>query len=414
MRFSGRGWRVGYRHHWHVIGQRRLKPLHAIDASHDLVVGISSNVIDPGLGNVALDGIGVYTEALERSLNALGVTTLRIGAPLARGGGWKRPVRTNAVFGMPLAWSVAWTLLTGRPALRAAQVEEAIDVYHCTDYLVPKLRHVPVVATVYDAIPLQHPEWANPRLRGVKNLLLRKAVLSADLVIAISAAAARDIGEAYAIPPDKIRIVPLGVDDDWFHAPTAIMGREGAASGLVPGYFLFVGTLQPRKDLPTLLAAYERLSRDVRSSHQLVIVGKYGWNVADVRAHLVSARGDGRILWLEHVERTTLRALYADAAALVLPSLCEGFGLPVLEALASGIPVVCSDLPVFREVAGDLASYAQAGDPASFAEAMTAVLGNLDDASRGRRRLHARGFAWRRTALGTLGVYREAVAMRGG
>lgn len=379
-------------------------------AERTLVVGISSNVVDPAMRVGGLDGIGVYTQALERSLIAEGVITRRVGAPVAKRSGWRRPGCADVAFGAPLASTIAWSMLTGRPTPLAAQVEGAVDVYHCTDYLVPRLRRTPVVATIYDAIPLLHPEWANQRLRSIKNRLLRGAAGAANLVIAVSDAAVPEIIGAYGVPREIIRVVPPGVEEAWFASSPQIAALSSGTDRILSGCFLFVGTLQPRKNVATLLAAYDALPSAIRSSRQLVVVGKYGWGADDVRSQLLERRAAGRVLWLRHVDDATLRTLHGNAGALVFPSRAEGFGLPVLEALASGLPVVCSDLPVLREVAGDCATFVPPDDVDGLAAAMVASVEDRGSSARERRRDRARKFDWRSTALRTIAVYREALA----
>jgi glycosyltransferase involved in cell wall biosynthesis len=318
------------------------------------------------------------------------------------------PEHADLAFRLPLGWSMAATALTGIATPFASIVERAIDVYHCTDYLIPRLRRTPVVATLYDAIPLAHPEWANQRLRRVKNWLLRAGAANADIVIAISRAAVEDLVEHYKIPDDRIRIVPLGVDDEWFAAPSpsavdAICGARGVRAGC----FLFVGTLQPRKNLGALIAAYDSLPAAVRSQHQLIIAGQYGWGAEDLRAMLEARRG-GEVIWLDYVSREELHALYAIACAFVFPTLSEGFGLPVLEAMASGTAVIAADLPVLREVAGDSATFINPRDTDQLADAMNSAA----DSSPGPEtaahlRAWAQRFKWCDCASRTLAIYSE-------
>jgi alpha-1,3-rhamnosyl/mannosyltransferase len=274
------------------------------------VVGLSGNVLDTRFSGGCLDGIGTYTLALERALRDLGVTTRRVGTPRRRGASIIMPEHADLAFRLPLAWSMAATAITGIETPLSANVERAIDVYHCTDYLIPRLRHTPVVATLYDAIPLAHPEWANQRLRSVKNWLLRAGAADADLVIAISHAAVGDLVEHYRIPKARIRIVPLAVDDEWFEAPSqSTIDAICLARGVRAGCYLFVGTLQPRKNLGTLIAAYDSLPAAVRSQRQLIIAGQYGWGAEDLRAVLEARRGGREVIWLDYVSREELHAL---------------------------------------------------------------------------------------------------------
>lgn len=375
-----------------------------------IVVGLSSNVIDSALSAGSPDGIGVYTAALERALRDAGVTVRRVGAPRLGALRLRSPVEADITLPLPLVPVLAWSAITGMAAPFDRRLEGAIDVYHCTDYRTPRLRRTPVVTTLYDAIPLMRPEWGSARLRGIKNWLLRSSAATADRVIAISAAAVDELVEHYRVDRARVRVVHLGVSDDWFEQPAAEAYERLRGLGLVPGYFLFVGTLQPRKNVMALLEAYEALPAAVRAAHQLVIVGKYGWGVQDVRAALEKRRGGGRVLWLEYVDRELLRAVYRNAGVFVFSSLAEGFGLPVLEALASGLPVVASDLPAIREVAVDHATLVPPGDVEALRHAMNDAVGNArTTAADAARQAFARRYDWRTCATRTIDVYREAL-----
>jgi alpha-1,3-rhamnosyl/mannosyltransferase len=325
--------------------------------------------------------------------------------------GWKLVRSTTAPlnFPLPLPYLNAATALFGISVPFAASIEREIDVYHATDYMTPRLRATPVVATLYDAIPLAHPTWTNPRLRSIKNWLLRSCARSADAVIAISQSAVPELVDLYGIAQSKIRVVPMGVNPRWFNGPdAAVLVRVLAEHGLRAGYFLHVGTLQPRKNLDSLIDAYERLPARIRSNRQLVLVGKYGWAADALRTRLLELRQQGRVCWIDYVSEEALHALYYGAGAFVFPSRAEGFGLPVLEALAAGLPVVASNLPVLREVAGGRARFVSPDSIEEIAHAMTCVDEPQDALSASARQDHARRFSWHDCALATLAVYREA------
>lgn len=371
------------------------------------VIGLSANAIDPALTGGRIDGIGVYTRALLRALPGAGVACLPIHAPT----GFRRwPSGTDAVgFRAPLAAGIAANAVLGGTFPGARGVEAAIDLYHATDYLAPRLQRTPVVATLYDAIPLMHPGWGNPRLRALKNRVLKWAAVNADRVIAISRPAAAQVAEVYRIAVDRIRVIPLGIDDGWTAAPS----DDRVAATLLhhrlrPGYFLFVGTLQPRKNLALLVSAFERLPRARRRGRQLVIAGRCGWGSDALRDALLRRRNEGEVVWLDHVDDDRLRDLYAGAGAFVFPSLAEGFGLPLLEALGAGLPVIASDLEVLRDVGGGLASYVPAGEAEAWTAALeAAAAATPDPAAVAARVAWARGFAWSRCAASTVEVYRE-------
>lgn len=382
---------------------------HARARGRLMIVGLSSNVLESHTRFGAPDGIGTYTAELETALAAAGAEVRRIGSPVRIGMRFERPAHASLAFPLPLSYLVAAASAMHTRLPFATKVERAIDVYHATDYLVPRLSRTPVVATLYDAIPLAHPEWANPRLRSVKNWLLRRCAQSSDLIIAISHAAAEELIEHYDVSRDRIRVVPLGVHARWFERPN----DEAIAAALTRhrlnrGYLLHVGTVQPRKNLDALLAAYEMLPPGARGERQLVLVGKYGWGAETLRARLERLKAAGRVVWLDYVDRNDLPALYYAAGMFLYPSLAEGFGLPLLEALACGVPTIANDLPVLREVAGRQASFVDATKPEAIASAIALMDSSGDaDVSSHERREHARTFSWSTCALRSLDVYRE-------
>ena len=371
------------------------------------VIGLSANAVDPTLTGGRIDGIGVYTRALLRELPASGVECLPVHAPV--GMRRRRPGAEAVGFRIPLAAGIAANALFGGPFPGARSVESRIDIYHATDYLAPRLRRTPVVATLFDAIPLLQPGWGNPRLRALKNRVLKWAAVNADRVIAISRPAAAEVADAYRIAPDRIRVIPLGIDGGWTDEPA--VDRVAATllrHRLRAGYFLFVGTLQPRKNVEMLMAAFERLPRERRRGRQLVIAGRCGWGSDALREALLCRRSEGEVVWLDHVDDDCLRDLYAGAGTFVFPSLAEGFGLPLLDALGAGLPVIASDLEVMREVGGGLACYVPAGNADAWTAALeAAATAAPDPAASASRVAWARGFAWSRCAASTVEVYRE-------
>src|SRR5438105_5924511 len=360
------------------------------------IVGLSANVLDTQFTNGQLDGIGTYTLALERALVNLGVRTVRVGMPRRRRFNFIHPRNIDIAFRFPLSFSMAATTATGIATPFTSRIERAIDVYHATDYFVPRLRRTPVVATLYDAIPLAHPEWGNQRLRLVKNRILRAGAADADVVLAISHAAVDEIVLHYRVPRARVRVVPLGVDEEWFTRPSSSqIDAFCRARGVRKDCFFCVGTLQPRKNIGALIVAYDRLPADVRATHQLVIAGRYGWGAEELKADLEARRRKGDVVWLDYVSQDELRALFAIARSLVFPTLAEGFGLPVLEAFACGTPVIASDLAALREVAGSHAVFVPPGDIDRLAEAMKRMADTPPDhAALALARRRARQFPW--------------------
>jgi glycosyltransferase involved in cell wall biosynthesis len=231
-------------------------------------------------------------------------------------------------------------------------------------------------------------------------------------VIAVSRAMVPELVEHYAVPEERISVTHLGVDERWFERePDARIAALRQRYHLDRRYLLFVGTLQPRKNVARILAAFERLPPSFRAEVQLVIAGRAGWQIDELVTALRTAGNEGRVRWLDYVPAADLRSLYQGAAAFVFPSLHEGFGLPVLEAFASGVPVVCSNVTSLPEVAGDAALQVDPTDVAGLASAMEALVSDdaLAQRMRERGRDRAREFTWDRCAEGTLAVLRSMV-----
>jgi glycosyltransferase involved in cell wall biosynthesis len=263
------------------------------------------------------------------------------------------------------------------------------DVYHATNYVLPPMRRARGVVNVHDLTYLHTPAMVDPTSRRYRALVPR-SIARAAAVLALSQAVADQIEEAYA-PRVPVIPIPLGVDPHWATAaPPGDALRERL--GLPSSYLLFVGTQEPRKNLTTLLTAH----RLVPDAPPLVLAGARGWG-ADL--DLTGCITPG------YVDDDVLRSVVAGAAAVVLPSHDEGFGLPVLEALAAGTPVVASDLPVHREVGGDVVVYTPASDAEAMADALTRALAEPGDAA--ARKAHAAPFTWERTAQATREVYRQ-------
>ena len=251
----------------------------------------------------------------------------------------------------------------------------------------------PVLSMVYDLAYEVVPETVRPdylpHLRRTADRLIERS----DLVGVISQALATELTAAYPGAAERIVVLRPGPTfalqgpspDDW--------RTRLAQRGLTPGYLLHVGTFEPRKNLPRLVEAWRLLPAANRPP--LVLVGGDGWGVVDV---LRAIDAEPSVVRIPFVDDRELRALYAGAGLFVFPTLYEGFGIPVLEALSLGVPVACSDLPVLREIAGPAATYFEPSDPEQIADALSRAL-NADVSEvvrEGRRR--AQLFSWATTA----------------
>jgi alpha-1,3-rhamnosyl/mannosyltransferase len=361
-------------------------------------------MIEPGLTGGRLDGIGVYTEALLRHLPGAGCNVSAYSYPRLRG-------TVNAIsVGHPMPQSFEAASLRDLVTPRAHRVHMPADLFHSTDYRIVRM-DCPLVATLHDALPISHPEWCSPRLRGIKNWMQQQAARKADHVIALSHFAVDELVACFGIDPQRISVVPCGVGDEWLQTPDATaVAATLRQHGLRAGYFLFVGTLQPRKNVGRLLEAYLALPAPVRAERQLVIVGAPGWRSEKLLHQIGAARQNGEnVLWLNALtDADALRHVYSGAGAFVFPSLHEGFGIPVLEAFAAGVPVVTSNTSSLPEVSQGAALEVDPASAAAIGAAMLALL--REDRLRahcieaGRRR--AEQLTWRDTARQTAVVYR--------
>ena len=289
---------------------------------------------------------------------------------------------------------------------------EAPQVYHDPNFI-PMKFNGPTVLTAHDASWVRHPEYHPPHRLALLCANFPQALERADRVIVVSEFVRRELLSCFSVAPEKLQVVYNGVSPRFrpygADATRAVLSRHGLVHG---SYFVAVGTLEPRKNLLTALAAHARLPAAVRRAAPLVLIGVEGWLTDGLHAAFSASLKDGTVRKLGYVTDAELPQLTAGARGMVYPSIYEGFGLPVLEAMACGVPVLCSTADALREVVGDAGLLYDPADINGFAEGMQAL---LDDGAL-RERLIAAGlaraghFSWQRTADETLDVYRQIVA----
>lgn len=270
------------------------------------------------------------------------------------------------------------------------------------------------VTTFHDLTWHRHPEAMPDERRRWIDRHLARSLAQADRIITDTAFVRDEVAGVLGVDPQRIDVVPLGVSPAYRPRAGEELAPLLARRDLgVRGYLLAVGTVEPRKNLRRLLRAYTRLPQALTGRFPLVVTGASGWDNEGELADLSALERAGRIRYLGYTSADELAALYAGARGFVFPSLYEGFGLPVLEAMASGTPVVCSSSPSLAEVLGGHGHRVDPLDEADIAAGLRAVL--EDDA--GNRRFveagleHAAGFIWRRCAERTAAVYRRALGL---
>lgn len=287
-------------------------------------------------------------------------------------------------------------------------------VTHSTNLAGPRLTHGKLVVTVHDLSFCRRPQWHKEANNEFSLRALNNAVANADLLIAPSRFTAEELVELYPATQGRVRVVPEAVLPVYRPAADpAPMRAVLERHGLERPYLLFVGTLEPRKNLVRLLAAYERLVAGGQDEFDLVLAGGTGWKAGPIEEALSHSPVRERIRRLGYVPGPDLPALYQGAWALVYPSLYEGFGLPVLEALACGVPVVTSAAASLPEVGGDAALYLDPEDPEQLLDTLERITGQpgLREDLAAKAPTQAGRFSQEAMGRAALAVYREAAKL---
>jgi glycosyltransferase involved in cell wall biosynthesis len=326
--------------------------------------------------------------------------------------GWSGdlPARNFATRAFRTAGSMLW-IHAGLPAVLW---KRGFDLLHAPAFMAPIASPCPVVITVHDITYLLYPEhFAGWWVRYMK-FVMPAVVKSAAAIICGSEHSRLDIMKAYGLSADKVRAIPYGVDHDRFH-PGATLDSDWAKSlGIREGYLLHVGLFLQRKNIPFLLRAIAGLRTKNGRTVQLVLAGTEHPAVkgaAEIHQTIQELQLEDSVVLAGHVPDRHLPGLYAQAKALVMPSLYEGFGFPILESMAAGTPVVATKSSSLPEVAGNAAILVSPTDEQALAEAIETVIANPRIAAELRTKglARARQFNWERTAAETVDVYRSVV-----
>jgi glycosyltransferase involved in cell wall biosynthesis len=282
------------------------------------------------------------------------------------------------------------------------------DLVHL-QYIAPPWLPCPYVCTIHDITFRLFPEWFDRRDRLLMNWLIPRSVRRAAQVTVPSESTAADVASAYHVDESRVAVIPYAAPPEFSEpvTPEAVRAIREQCH-LERDYFLFVGTLQPRKNLPRLLEASARA--DTQGA-DLAITGKHGWRQPELEGLVRSLGLSGRVRLLGYVPDESLPALYAGALAFLFPTLYEGFGIPVLEAMACGTPVLTSNVSALPEVAGQAALLVDPCSVEAIAEGITrlATDGKLRQELSAAGRRQAKRFSWEATARLTVEAYRRAL-----
>lgn len=304
--------------------------------------------------------------------------------------------------------SLAWTFLNTPPL--EALIPQHIDVVHAVALGYPVATRKPLVVTIHDLGPLTHPEFFQNTRPWVMKRSLEQAIHQASAIVCVSQTTADEVrGYVGSQIDDRLKVVLEGVDERFFSSvEPSILNDLPLPEKDVP-FILSAGAISPRKNVKGLLQAMSRLLQDI--PHHLVLIGGAGWDTDELRHSMNDPALKSRVHFLGFVSDIQLRALYQEAEAYVHPSLYEGFGLPVLEAMASGTPVIASDISSLREIAGSAGRLTNANNPETLAASIveicqsSAIQAEMSQAGRD----HARGFEWSKCARAMKGIYADII-----
>jgi glycosyltransferase involved in cell wall biosynthesis len=299
-----------------------------------------------------------------------------------------------------------------RWALGVEATPLGLDLLHSPDFVPPAFGYRRSVITVHDLNFLYYPQFLTAESRRYYNEQIEWAVKRTDHILADSHATKTDLISMLSVEPEKVTVVHLAADSTYRPLAEEEAERVVAKYSLKPGYLLFVGTLEPRKNLPGLLQSY-RLLRDARTTDKpLVLVGGKGWLYDEIFERVETLHLTPHVRFLHDVPDADLPGLYGAAGLLTMPSFYEGFGLPALEAMSFGTPVVVSNRASLPEIVGEAGLLVNPDDPEDIAEALGRVLTDtvLQAQMQKQGLTQATRFTWDKAARETLAVYREVLA----
>lgn len=289
-------------------------------------------------------------------------------------------------------------------------IKKKVDVFHGPSFVSPFFKSSKEIITIHDLTFLFFKEGYTLMNKLYFGLFLPKSIRKADIIIANSHSTKKDILKYYDIPEQKIKVVHLGIDPNFKKSYDPDELNSIKQKYKIPEkFFLFVGLLSPRKNIKNILEAFYLFKKENNSNHKFVIVGKKGWLYSDIFQFIEENNLVDEIIFTDYVDEKDLSAIYSSATAFLFTSLYEGFGLPILEAMSCGCPVITSNLSSMPEVGGDAALYVNPYLVNEIKDAMNLLLENKELRQNLINKGHnqVKKFSWEKTARETLEIYRE-------
>lgn len=374
-------------------------------------IGIETSSCFPKKGH--MDGIGRYTKNIYDSIKKTESMNVQgLCLPFAINDAKAISENHSLIDGLPFRYDFMRSLFLTSSYQK--YLTEYDLLFFPDFYRIPIIRDMPMIATIHDSIPLSHPEWVySSKIRAQLNTFRLKYTANLlERVICISEFSANDVVKHFNIPENKIDIIYHGIDNKFFQIEDvgrkqSILKKYGLLS---KKYILHVSTFQPRKNQDGILAAYEKLSKNLQEEFPLVMVGKNGWGCEDTIIKLKHMEKENGVKWLSSIDDDELFTLYQESICFIFPSLYEGFGFPILEAMASNTPVVTSNIGAMKEIAGESNAYlVNPYDTDELSDAMKELLNNtlLRNTLIQRGRAHAETFTWKKSAQKHIDVFKK-------
>ncbi len=358
-----------------------------------------------------LTGIGRYTLEMCRALSKLEHVELYLYSPDQIADGCLRGLDACRVRTKNFSNGILRQFWSGY-YLPSWAGEDGVDVFWGPAHRLPSglPKNIPRVVTIHDLVWKMAPETMRSVTRMLESYLSPRSIQRSDQVVADSVSTAMALSEQYGVPADRVDVIPLGTKQAVESRPPELLVRYG----IDRRFILFVGTREPRKNLHRLLTAYSELGQPTRDSVMLVIAGGGGWGDMRLDEWIADLGVADHVRVLGYTDQHTLETLYANALFLTMPSLYEGFGLPLVESMSYGVPVLTANNSSMPEVAGDAGLLVDAADVESIRSGLKRMI--EDDALRNEFAVNAKRraarFSWDSSARQLIRVFEKAIAMR--